>query len=323
MNAIPIISLKRLHGTPGEASELAREVDEALTQIGFFIIVDHGIDPERVRLADAEARNFFALPLADKMRIRSTAKGSPRGFVPPGAASLARSSGQLAPPSDIRESFGMGPPRLPEGVTAAARAFYSANVWPDTPLALRAALESYYEAMSELGQVMFTLFAQALDLPADFFDGVMDGHNSTLRVNHYPAQPEAPLPGQIRAGAHTDYGAFTILLPQNTSGGLQVRTRAGDWIDVLAPEDSFVVNIGDLLMRWTNDRWLSNLHRVGNPSQALAASEQRQSLAFFANPREDLLIECLPTCASADNPPRHAPVLAGQYRLSKILATGA
>ena len=87
-----------------------------------------------------------------------------------------------------------------------------------------------------------------------------------------------------------------------------------------APPDAFVVNIGDMMMRWTNDHWLSNLHRVVNPDAQHAKTERRQSIAFFANPREDMSIECIPTCMSEDNPPRHPPVQAGAYRLKKIRA---
>ena len=151
-----------------------------------------------------------------------------------------------------------------------------------------------------------------------FFDDKIDRHITAMRLNFYPAQTEVPLPGQLRAGEHTDYGNFTILNGENAPGGLQVLARGGDWVDVETEPSSFVVNIGDLLMRWTNDRWLSNMHRVVNPPPGAAAGRPRLSIAFFNHPNYDALIECLPTQGAA----RHAPVLSGDYRDVKYAKTG-
>jgi isopenicillin N synthase-like dioxygenase len=139
-----------------------------------------------------------------------------------------------------------------------------------------------------------------------------------MRLNYYPAQSGPPRPGQLRAGAHTDYGGLTILSGEDVPGGLQVRTRDGRWVDVPTSPTTFVVNIGDLLMRWTNDRWLSNLHRVVNPPLDEAARRHRLSIAFFNHPNYDALIACLPTQGAA----RHAPVLSGDYRDVKYAKTG-
>jgi isopenicillin N synthase-like dioxygenase len=177
--------------------------------------------------------------------------------------------------------------------------------------------------MEALSRRLFQVFALALGLPPDHFEAYFAGHNSTLRVINYPPQEVPPKPGQLRAGAHTDFGAFTILLSQNASGGLQVRTRDGRWIDIDAAPGSFVINIGDLMMMWTNDRWLSNLHRVANPASEFARTERRQSIAFFANPREEALIECIPTCVAPRAAPRHPPVIAGEHRLQKIRAASS
>jgi isopenicillin N synthase-like dioxygenase len=135
-------------------------------------------------------------------------------------------------------------------------------------------------------------------------------------LNYYPAPTAQPQPGQLRASAHTDYGGFTILSGEDVPGGLQVRTRAGRWIDVRTSPTVFVVNIGDLLMRWTNDRWLSNMHRVVNPPDG--AGGARLSIAFFNHPNYDARIECL----SSQGPARHPPVLSGEYRDLKYAKTG-
>ena len=139
-----------------------------------------------------------------------------------------------------------------------------------------------------------------------------------MRLNYYPAQAELPAPGQLRASAHTDYGGFTILSGEDVPGGLEVRTRGGRWIPVATTSHRFVVNIGDLLMRWTNDRWLSNLHRVTNPPVGRGPSRARLSIAFFNHPNYDALIECVPTQGEA----RHPPVRSGEYRDLKYAKTG-
>src|SRR4030095_2159666 len=163
---------------------------------------------------------------------------------------------------------------------------------------------------------LMRLAALALDVEEGFFDAKVDRSIGSMRRNSSPAQSVDPAPGQLRASAHTDYGGFTILSGEDVPGGLQVRTRAHRWIDVPTSPTTFVVNIGDLLMRWTNDRWLSNLHRVVNPPPD-AAGTARLSIAFFHHPNDDALIQCLPSQGAA----RHAPVLSGEYRDEKYAKT--
>jgi isopenicillin N synthase-like dioxygenase len=162
------------------------------------------------------------------------------------------------------------------------------------------------------------LAALALDVEETFFDEKVDRPIGTMRLNYYPAQRVPPAPGQLRASPHTDYGGFTILSGEDVPGGLQVRTRDGRWIDVATTPTTFVVNIGDLLMRWTNDRWLSNMHRVVNPPVAEGPSPPRLSIAFFSHPNYDVLIEGLPS----QGPPKQPAVLSGEYRDLKYEKTG-
>jgi isopenicillin N synthase-like dioxygenase len=145
------------------------------------------------------------------------------------------------------------------------RKHFLPHIWPTVPPDFQRAAIVYYQTMSHLIIFLMRLTALALGLEETGFDGKVDRSIGTMRLNYYPAQAEPPRPGQLRAGAHTDYGGFTILSGEDVPGGPQVRTRTGNWIDVRTEPNSFVVNIGDLLMRWTNDRWLSNLHRVVNP----------------------------------------------------------
>jgi isopenicillin N synthase-like dioxygenase len=315
---VPVIDLGRFtHGSPEQQLAVARAVDQALVEVGFFVVANHGMSAEVIAEADRQSRRFFELPMDGKMAIRTMAKGSPRGYVPIGVSTLGRTAGET-PPDDLKEGFGMGPASV--AGRQAESPFHAPNQWPRELPELRSALEAYYAGMEDLSRRLFEVFALALGLQANHFESYFTGHNSTLRVINYPPQQVPPQPGQLRAGAHTDFGAFTILLSENASGGLQVRTRDGRWIDIEAEPGSFVINIGDLMMMWTNDRWLSNLHRVANPASELAHAERRQSIAFFANPREEALIECIPTCIPPGGAPRHPPVLAGEHRLQKIRA---
>jgi isopenicillin N synthase-like dioxygenase len=159
------------------------------------------------------------------------------------------------------------------------------------------------------------LFALALELPQAWFADKIDRHFSVLSTIYYPPQTTPPLPGQLRAGAHTDYGSLTILAPSDAPGGLQVRSLAGDWMDVPYLPDGFVINIGDMMQRWTNQRWRSNFHRVVNPPAA-TTPRPRQSIAYFLHPNDDADIACLPTCGGSE---AHAlpPIQAGDYMWEK------
>ncbi|WP_244425425.1 2OG-Fe(II) oxygenase family protein [Pseudaminobacter salicylatoxidans] len=128
------------------------------------------------------------------------------------------------------------------------------------------------------------LFAVALKLPEDYFERFIDAPISALRALNYPEQTVPPKPGQLRAGAHTDYGSLTILLPQEGSKGLELITPGGNWTPVPPVPGAFVINIGDLMALWTNDRWVSTMHRVVNPSPEDGGMDRRQSLAFFHQP---------------------------------------
>ena len=314
MCTVPLIDLRAAPAANAGA------VDAALCEVGFFVIAGHGVPAALTRRVAAACHAFFERPVAQKEALRSSARGSARGYVSFGVSALARTLGAAAP-GDYKESFGMGPPRFDPSVRPDAR-FHAANLWPEFDGELRAALEAWYAAMEGVGRQLQHLFALALGLPADWFDAAFVGHNSTLRALYYPHQLTQPQPGQVRAGEHTDYGAWTILRGEDVPGGLQVRSRAGTWLDIHAPADCFVINVGDLMMRWTNDRWLSNLHRVANPPDGEAGCA-RLALAYFANPREDALIAALPTCTGPERPVRHAPILAGEHRLGKIRAAEA
>ena len=275
------------------------------------------------RLVDdlrARAHEFFALPVADKLAARHPVAGTNRGYHPVGGEALAKANDEAAPP-DLKEFFHVGPVDVGAGAyytSAEGRQHFAPNIWPAVPAGFRPAAEAYYRAMDALIAFLMRLAALGLSVDEAFFDDKVDRSIGTMRLNYYPAQAVSPAPGQLRASAHTDYGGFTILSGEDVPGGLQVLTRSGRWVDVPTTADTFVVNIGDLLMRWTNDRWLSNMHRVVNPPAGAGPSGPRLSIAFFNHPNYDALIECLPSQGA----PRHAPVLSGQYRDLKYAKTG-
>ena len=321
-STVPVIdiapSAPRAH--PRERAAVVGAIDAACTDIGFFTIAGHGVPAALVDRMLETSRAFFDLPAAVKQRVARPRPEQSRGYVGPGAENLSYSRGDVST-TDLKEFFAIGPVDVPDEAyyrRPEAYPSFAPNLWPEQPAELREVWTEYYRTMEKLAARLMRLFALALGLPEEFFRDKTDRHISGIRANHYPEQVEPPAPGQIRAGAHTDYGAVTILLPENVPG-LQVLNRQGAWIDVVAPPGTFVCNIGDLMQHWTNDRWLSTTHRVVNPPREAAAGNRRLSIPFFYQPNYDALIECLPTCCGPDNPPRYEPVTSGQHRLTKFL----
>ena len=303
---VPVIDLAPAHGGGRQARlEVARAIDAACREIGFFAIAGHGVPRAVVEDLRRHAHEFFALPLASKLASRHPTAGTNRGYHPVGGEALAEANDTAAPP-DLKEFFHVGPVDVaddPYYTSPEGRQHFLPNIWPERPVGFPRAATTYYRAMADLIAGLMRLAALALDVDETFFDDKVHRSIGTMRLNYYPAQAAPPPPGQLRAGAHTDYGGFTILSGEDVPGGLQVRTRDGRWVDVATTPDRFVVNIGDLLMRWTNDRWLSNLHRVVNPPLAGGPGAARLSIAFFNHPNYDVLVESL----ASQGVPRHAP----------------
>jgi isopenicillin N synthase-like dioxygenase len=320
MAEVPLIDLGPARGgSTADRRTVARAIDEACREIGFFAITGHGVADHLVDDLRRRAHEFFELPMAEKLASRHPVAGTNRGYHPVGLEALSASKDEAAPP-DLKEFFHVGPVDVRDDAyytSELGRRHFMPNIWPLCPAGFEAATVVYYRTMSALIVELMRLAALALDVDERFFDDKVDRSIGTMRLNYYPAQAVAPRPGQLRASAHTDYGGFTILSGEDVPGGLQVRTRDGWWVDVTTARTTFVVNIGDLLMRWTNDRWLSNLHRVVNPTVD-GPSGARLSIAFFNHPNYDVLIECLPSQGEA----RHAPVLSGEYRDTKYAKTG-
>lgn len=293
-DAVPCIDLAPSFEPAGRQA-VAEAIREACETIGFFTIVGHGVPDAVISDLQSQARCFFALPSEEKRRVPHPESRISRGYFPPKHRALSYSLGNAAPP-DLQEGFAMGPvePAPPYlAGTPAAAFFYAPNIWPDNLPGFRSAFETYFRTLDNLAAHILRLFAVALGLDFTFFDDKTSQSTSVMRAVWYPPQPEPPEPGQLRAGEHSDYGTLTILKGDDVPGGLQVKRRDGGWIDVHPAPDAFVCNIGDLMMRWTNDRWVSNLHRVANPPREFAEIG-RLSIPFFHNPNADALIECIP-----------------------------
>lgn len=294
---VPVIDLS--------APTAAAEVGAACEEIGFLTVIGHGVPEELVARTAAAGRAFFDRPEEEKRAFSNgdAALGLP-AYRPLRSESLAASlagDGKKTP-GDLKESLDWGPAVPGYG-------------WPE---GVREPFEAYFAAVAGLGERLRRLFALALGLPEDWFEDTFRGHSSSMRVINYPA-PEMPAePGQLRAGAHTDYGCMTILRTEDTLGGLQVQTRSGEWLDVHPAPGSFVINLGDMMARWTNDRWVATLHRVAVPPKD-AVGVRRQSIVFFHDPRADAVIECIPCCGE----PRYEPATSLeliQAKAAKALA---
>jgi isopenicillin N synthase-like dioxygenase len=206
-------------------------------------------------------------------------------------------------------------PEFPE-----AKPFYQPNIWPARPAGLRPVFEAYFREMERLARDIMRAFATGLALPLTYFDDKIVNHFAAFHALHYSAMDRPPLPGQLRAGAHSDFGSLTILMPPEGGGmGLEVRLPDGRFLPVEAPAGAYVINIGDLMQQWTNDRWVSTLHRVVNPDDE-GWRRRRLSLGFFCHPNYDATVAALPGTVQPGERPRYAPELAGAYMNRKISA---
>ena len=324
--SVPIIDIAPYrNGGDSDKRRIAAEVDRACRDIGFLVIAGHGVASSLVEETRTVARDFFDLPLAEKMRVLQPAPNVSRGYTPIESEAVARSRDPAgATPGDLNESFLLGPVDPVDrayATAAAAGQHFTPNLWPERPATLRPVLTTYYRAMSDLAKTLMRVFALALGLDEPYFDAKIDRHISRLRLRNYPAPTAPPLLGQLRAGAHSDYGSLTILATEDKPGGLQVHNAAGQWVDVPILPDCFIVNLGDLMARWTNDVWRSTLHRVVNPPEEAAGESRRLSLVFFHNPNYDAEVTCIPTCLSPGEFPKYDPTTSGEHLRRLFTAT--
>jgi len=312
--SVPTIDLTPWYeGTAADRADVARQLDEALQTVGFFLVTGHGVTHElRARIRTA-ARAFFALPVEIKAAYAVTVGG--RGWLPPGVEANGYAEGTETPP-DMKETFAVGADSK-IGDAAIDEYWFPDNVWPAEVPALHDLVVEYLGLVRALADDLLVIAAAALKLPDDFFTRHTGYSTYTMNINRYPPMTEAGEPGdgQFRIGPHTDFGTFTVLDREPGKGGLQVWSPAGDWADAPYDPDAFTINTGDLLARWSGDRWMSNRHRV-LPPQAEAPDEDLVSLVFFYEANPETLVESLQPPLGRPN--SYEPVVAAEF-LRKLL----
>ena len=311
---MPEIPLIDIAGFADHAS-LGRALGAAARDTGFFVITGHGIAPAMIDAVFAQSQRFFATDPETKAALSIRRAGNNRGYVALGEERLDASK-----PGDVKEAFNIGwdlPADHPDVI--ACKPFRGVNVWPGEQQlpGFRATMLAYFDACHRLGLRLHRALAHDLGAAENFFDDKLDQPLATLRLLHYPPRPDRFEPGQTGAGEHTDYGNLTLLATDD-AGGLEVRTRDGQWVSPPSIPGALICNIGDCLMRWTNDVYVSTPHRVVNP-----VGRERFSVAFFLDPNPDAVVSCLPGCATPERPARYRPTTGADYLKSRLDATYA
>lgn len=303
-SALPVVDISGLRTDEPEArAAVGRALRAACVDKGFFYVSGHGIEPALLEAAFAEARTFFALPAQEKQRVAMTKDNYGRGYEDVGGQTL-----EAGAPPDLKEGYYLGRDSRSDGTVPEGDAGvgFGPNLWPARP-EFREVLTEYHRRMTEVATLLMDGLALSLGLPEDWFRDFCAEPTPTLRILHYPPQPPNPRPGEKGAGAHTDWGGIT-LLAQDENGGLQVLDEHEGWIHAAPIAGTFVVNLGDLMARWTNDLYRSTLHRVVNTSGA-----ERYSMPFFFSGRPDAEVTTIPTCRRPGEADRYPPTTPARH----------
>ncbi len=305
---IPLIDLAPLTaGGRSGAAEIAPALRQALEEIGFLIIVNHGVSQALIEQTFAQAKRFHAQDMAAKQAVLMNAHNNGYMAMARYGVRTSRVSEDALP--DMNESFFIKRERPPDDPLATRR-FGGPNEWPTGLPGFREHLLAYTEAVDALGRRLLPAIALALELPPDTFDAAFTESQFSFRLTHYPAQVppgEVSGPGQFGFAPHTDAN-FMTFLAQSGVPGLQIQMRSGVWEDVPYVPGSFVVNTGDMLHRWTNGRFKSTAHRVIPPQD-----RPRYAIPYFLGPHMDTLISCLPGCSGEGRPPFYPDITYDDY----------
>jgi isopenicillin N synthase-like dioxygenase len=283
---------------------VAAQIREACLDKGFFYISGHGINPELIEATVAASRAFFSLPMDAKMKLDLKASKASRGYEPLQAQTL-----ESGTPPDLKEGFYIGTEATPEDSRVLAGAYkLGPNQWPPELPQFQLLMNRYFQEVGLLGERLMRGIALSLGLDEGYFSDFCQDALKRLRLLHYPPQPANAVPGQKGVGAHTDFGGLTILL-QDPSGGLQVYDQAtSSWIHADPIEGTYIVNLGDLIARWTNDVYRSTLHRVINTS-----GRDRYSVPFFFHGNPQYVVSCLPNCCAPGLEPNYPVATVQQH----------
>jgi isopenicillin N synthase-like dioxygenase len=320
---VPIVDIGRWrHGDELERAAVAAEVDAACRSVGFIQILGHGI-PIAVTDAFAAAMDdFFALEL-DTKKAYIAPRGANRGYTPPKAESLSLSLGveSASRMNDFFEAFNVGASASDFPDLDLDPADYSKNLWPDVP-GYRAAIEEYFVEAGRVARTLTDIFAVALELPEGYFDRFTDHSIDVLRMNNYALPPgTVDLDGDlIGMSEHTDFGIVTVLWADRVKG-LQV-LGDGEWHDVSPADGALLINLGDLTARWTNERWMSTLHRV-KPPIVDGTIARRRSAAYFHDGNADATIVTIESCIAPGEPAIYEPITVTEHIARKLAGSRA
>ena len=310
---IPVIDFAPfLSGTIVGRQQVANAIFAACHDIGFMYLKNCGVSLALVNQAFQASQQFFARPIAEKARVAWSNELSNRGYI-----GLKRESLNPNRPADFKEAFNVGQEALTEPRPGHFPSVV--NQWPSGDDTFRETILEFFAACNITANFIFEAFALALQLPPSFIINCHTTQAHILRLLHYPAIVEPLALEQIRAGEHSDYGSITLLF-QDTVSGLEVKTLAGDWVVAPCIPDTVLVNIGDLMQRWSNDMFRSTLHRVNVPTGE-QMSQSRYSIAFFCQPDPTAEITCIDSCRSPERPPRYDSILAGEHLINALKAT--
>jgi len=298
--SLPIIDIGGLSSaTLSDREAVGARLRAACSYNGFFYISNHGVDEALVADVFAEAAAFFDLPAEEKAEVDKSRSRANRGY-----EALQTQTLEPGALPDLKEGYYVGPEHEADDPRVIAGMFnHGANQWPAGRPRFKPVMQAYFDVMMELAARMMRGIALSLQLPEDYFKGYCTDAMATIRLLHYPPQPAQGDPAQKGAGAHTDFGGLT-LLRQGQIGGLQVWDQAtGGWIHADPVPGTYVVNLGDMISRWTNDHYRSTLHRVVNVS-----GQQRYSVPFFYTGNYAHKVECIPTCLTPGEQPKYPPI---------------
>lgn len=304
---IPVIDVSAyVAGRPGALDATARQLHDALTQVGFFVITGHDVPRALIDRTFVEAKRFHEQSMAAKLAMKLNEHNN--GYMAMGRYAVWTSDVNKNDKPDLNEAFFTKRERGPDDpLLRSGRRFVGPNMWPDEAAlpSFRANVLEYVRTLDDFACRFLPAVARALDLEPDFFATAFADSHFNFRLSHYPPVPAEA--NQFGIAPHTDAN-FMTFLAQTGVPGLQVRTPSGDWLDVPYIPGSFAVNSGDMMRRWTNGRFLSTPHRALPP-----VGQDRYAIPFFLGPRFDQEIACLPTCTDADNPPRWPPITYAEW----------
>lgn len=312
-SSLPIIDLSDYQqASHAQKQAIAEKIGNACREFGFFYITGHGVEESLQNRLFSESAALFDLPLEDKLRVDKTWSKANRGYEP-----LKNQTLEAGTPPDLKEGFYIGFDHDDEHPMVKAQKFnFGKNQWPNQRPNLKPVATDYLNTMTSLSEALMSLMALSLHLPEDFFHDFCQDPLVTVRLLHYPPQPVHPEENEKGCGAHTDFGGLTLLL-QDDNGGLQVwSNKTQDWIDAPPIKGTYVVNIGDMIARWTNDQYRSTLHRVINKS-----GNERYSIPFFFSGHLDHEVKCIPTCLPDGESPKYAPTTVEKHMIDMYQKT--